>query len=227
MRALLDTREAKSDVGRPEEPATGVSAVDDSFPGVVLWPEIRRVTRLVAPRPSWAGLSTAEPAPVGIPFGGEYWMFRWPASRPPSKSWFQRATPATVSFSTTDRRPLQMEARQALDEPLETNCCSAIRLEVRNADLHPGSVSLELYLIDRHSPNSPSEFLGVAPVLSAPDPFTDPIKAVPETLTFPMPPAPRVKQFDLLRVVFRRAPGRWDKSARIAIDRFVLVPAGR
>lgn len=226
MRALLDPREAQRDADHPEEPDTGVSIADGSFPGVILWPEIKPVITLVAPLPSWGGRSPVEARPVGIPFGGEYWMFRWPNSRPPRKSWFQRATPTAISFSTTDHRPLQMEARQALDQPVDIRCCSAIRLEIWNADRYPGTVALMLYLIDRQSPNSPFEFLGAAPVLGAPDPLTDPLKPVSETLTFNMPPAPRVKQFDLIRVVFRRAASRVDKSARIAIGRFLLVPPG-
>jgi hypothetical protein len=227
MRALLDAPEAKTDASQPEEPDTGVSMADGSFPGVILWPKVRPVITLVAPRISWVGTSTAETQPVGIPFGGEYWMFRWPNSRPPRKSYFRRAAPDTISFNTTDHRPLQMEARQALDQPIETRCCSAIRLEILNADLYPGTVWLELYLIDRQSPGRASEFVGTQPVRTAPNPFTDPLQAVPETLTFLMPPASRVKLFDLFRVVFLRDPSRGDKSARIAIDRFVLVPRGR
>lgn len=223
MRALLDAREAR-DADRQEDPNTGVSIADGDFPGVILWPEIKPVVTLVAPLLARGGMAAAPANPVGIPFGGEYWMWRRPNTRPPAKSWFQRASPTAISFSTTDHGPLQMEARQALDQPIETSCCSAIRVEIRNVDRHPGAVSLELYLIDRQSPNSPFEFLGSAPVRTAPDPFTETLRAVPETLTFYMPPAPRVKQFDLIRVVFRRALIRADKSARMAIDRFVLVP---
>jgi hypothetical protein len=185
------------------------------------------VVTLVAPIPARGGISTVEAKPVGIPFSGEYWMWRWPNSRPPRKSYFQRAAPVAVSFSTTDHWPLQMEARQALDQPIDTSCCGAIRLEIWNADLYPGTVRMELYLADRQSPDRLFEFVGSAPVLTAPNPLAEPMKAVPETLTFVMPPAPRMKLFDLFRVVFRRDRSRADKSARIAIDRFVLVQRGR
>jgi hypothetical protein len=45
-----------------------------------------------------------------------------------------------------------------------------------------------------------------------------------ETLDFAMPDAPAMEAFDEFKVVFLRDRKRMDKSARIAIDRFILVP---
>jgi len=64
--------------------------------------------------------------------------------------------------------------------------------------------------------------LGSAPVRSTPDLNQDPVVAVPESLEFSTANADG--PCSELKVVFRRARGRMDKSARIAIDRFVLVP---
>jgi hypothetical protein len=60
----------------------------------------------------------------------------------------------------------------------------------------------------------------VAPVLSKPDLSRDPLVAVPESLEFPTAPLLCTE----LKVVFRRAFPRNHRSARIALERFVLVP---
>lgn len=49
-------------------------------------------------------------------------------------------------------------------------------------------------------------------------------EAAREVLEFTMPTAPALEKFDELTVVFRLRRGRQDKSARVEIDRFVLVP---
>jgi hypothetical protein len=61
-------------------------------------------------------------------------------------------------------------------------------------------------------------------VVSVPDITKDPVTPVPETLDFAMPAAPTLEAFDEFKVVFIRDRRRMDKSAKIAIERFVLVP---
>jgi hypothetical protein len=45
-----------------------------------------------------------------------------------------------------------------------------------------------------------------------------------QVLSFRIPPIAALQKFDEIKVVFHRAQLRADKSARIAIKRFVLVP---
>jgi len=66
-----------------------------------------------------------------------------------------------------------------------------------------------------------AKLLGTAPVTSTPDLRADPVVAVPETLDFPISGGGSCTE---LKVTFRRARSRVDKSARIAIERFLLVP---
>ena len=47
---------------------------------------------------------------------------------------------------------------------------------------------------------------------------------VRETLDFPIPSASHLSEFDEIKVVFHRSAERLDKSARIAIERFLLMP---
>jgi hypothetical protein len=117
-----------------------------------------------------------------------------------------------------------MEARPKLDQPIALSCCSAIRLEIRNADRYPGTIALELVLIANDQPGAPSLSLGHYNVVSQPDVSRDPVIPVPETLEFPVPSTAALDSFNEFKVVFLRARRRMDKSAKLAIDRFVLVP---
>jgi hypothetical protein len=58
-------------------------------------------------------------------------------------------------------------------------------------------------------------------VRSAPDLNRDPLVAVPETVEIPVVSGGSCREF---KVVFKRRLLHMDKSARIALERFVLVP---
>jgi len=222
---------ATADSQQPGEPPPldpsdpGFEDLAGTFPGVILWPEVKPVTVLVVPLPSSPGDFVAQQRPLGIPFGGEYWFFRWPNRRPPRTSFVRRGSPSKVSFSTPDRFPLSMEAHQKLEQDIDISCCSRVEVSVLNADRYPKSVSLELIL--RELPGTEAQSLGIEPVQSTPDLEEDPVRPVGETLSFQVPPEPAVREFNEMTVVYHRMNMRKDKSARIAIDRFILVPRGR
>jgi len=195
---------------------------DGSYPGVILATETRPVTRLVAPVPASRGLGGEAPRPYSILFDGEYWMFSMLYRKPPSNSFHRKGTPTTMSFSTTDHWPLVMEAHQKLDEPIDLNCCVKIKVDIWNADRYPRTVGLELFAMQEGVAKS----YGLLPVTSTPQVSGESVVAVPETLEFTIPTEEAVTACDELKVVFRRDHGRNDKSARVAIERFVLVPKG-
>ena len=199
---------------------------DNSYQGVILWPEVKPVTVLVAPMPALAHskLGLAPVNPLSIPFAGEYWMFKPPLVRPPPASFFRRGSPAALFFRTTDHRPLLMEARHKLEQPIDLRCCGGIRLVVANADRYPGTVALELVLSDTRAGQAGSLSLGKVAVQSHPDLRNDPVTPVEEMLDFPIPRRTVLSQFDEFIVLFHRDQMRIDRSARIAIDRFVLAP---
>jgi hypothetical protein len=176
-------------------------------------PQTRGGTGPAAPQRPWS-----------IPFSGEYWLYRWPFAHPPQNSFRHRGDPTGMSFSTTDHRPLQMEARHKLEQAVATDCCSSIRLELHNADRYPGTIAIELYLIDRHTGREFQMWVGRAVVNSRPIISGDDVRPVNEILEFPMPPSIPIAQFDEFKMIFSRDRSRSDKSAKIAIDRFVLMP---
>ena len=110
------------------------------------------------------------------------------------------------------------EALQKLDHALDLSCCRAIQIEISNADRYPGTIALELLLIDTLSSGQPLESLGRRDVLSRPSALP-----VTEALDFPVPAA-GIRKFDVMQVVFHRDFFRVDRSARISIERFTLVP---
>jgi len=215
---------------QPPSGSTGSRQVTDkNFPGVILWPEVKETQRkLTVPLPSsW---STALPAvprnPSSILFTGQYWMFKPPQDAPPPGSYFRRASPLALSFLTTDQRALSMQAVQKLDHPLDLGCCRAIQVTILNADRYPGTVALELLLLDTQAPGLPFQSLGRRDVLSRPGlkPVELSVSPVTEVLEFPVPRNARIREFDGIQVLFHRAPFRVDRSAKISIEHFTLVP---
>jgi hypothetical protein len=67
-------------------------------------------------------------------------------------------------------------------------------------------------------------WLGKAAVRSQPKVSGDTVTPVLETLEFTMPEAPAIAEFEEFKLVFSRAQARMDKSAKLAIERFVLMP---
>lgn len=197
---------------------------DDAFPGVVLRvkpPQRRRDIR--SPRPSLPGwLGAAEPELEAIPFSGEYWIYKPPYRRPPRDSMVREGNARELSYFTSDHRPLRMEAHQRLEHPLSVACCSAIRVAISNADRYSGTVSLELILVGGGGRQS----LGTHEVRShaARALRGQPTVAAGEFLDFAVPSSGAVKEFSEIEVVFHRAAVREDRSAQVAIERFLLIP---
>jgi hypothetical protein len=189
-------------------------APDGTFPGVILWPDTRPVTRIVAPLPRGAGMGLAAARSFSIPFDGRYLLYQWPMMRPPATSILQRGNPAEYAYRTTNGGRLNMDAIQRFDDPVDFACCSRLRVEIWNADRFPNTVALEV-LLD-------GILLGAMPVKSQPDLARDPLVAVPESLDFPI--LPGISAVTEVKVVFQRARVRMDKSARMSIERFVLLP---
>jgi len=79
---------------------------------------------------------------------------------------------------------MQMEAHHQLEQFVDLRCCSRIQLEVRNADRYPGTVTVELVLLNSEFPTSGAQSLGKALVSSMPDISKDPVTPVAETLDF-------------------------------------------
>lgn len=203
------------------------STVDNTgdHTGVILLPERQQHTTLVPPLPSMPRdlFDARHQNPISIPFYGAYWFFKPPDTRPPLDSYRTHGSPAEMTFYAPDARPLVMEAHQDLGKLINLECCREIRIEIQNADRFPGTVSVELILENTREGQKGLVSLGSAPVTSAPG---DPAAPLKETLTFPIPTHTPIRQFDELTIRFPRRKQRINRSAKIAIERFILVPRG-
>jgi hypothetical protein len=200
--------------------------IDTVFTGVLLYPEVESHLKLVAPtlNRTRGGFGSARSDPLSIPFDGVYWFWRPPADRPPPTSVLRHGSPAVQTFRSLDGAPLWMEARQNLGAAVGLGSYSAIEIVIDNADAFPGTVAMELQVRNTMLPGKPSESLGLREV-SVPAGMNRGVPAV-QTLSFRVPSQIKIDSFDELTVRYRLKWWRGDKSAKIAIDRFRLVPKG-
>jgi hypothetical protein len=119
-----------------------------------------------------------------------------------------------------------MEAYQKLDRKIDTKCCNAIQIAISTVDRYPGTVTLELVLLDTQSPHEDMLSLGSMEVTARPQSSSWTVPALPQiqTLDFAIPTFAPLRQFDVIKVIFHRDPLRQETSARISIDRFLLLP---
>jgi len=207
------------------ESGSSTSSLDNGgdHTGVILLPERQQHTTLVPPLPSMRSdlFDAKHQNPLSIPFYGAYWFFKLPDTAPPRDSYVTHGNPTEMTFYAPDGRLLIMEADQNLGKLIDLACCREVRIEIENADRYPGTVSIELVLVNSREGQKGSISLGSAPVTSAPG---DPDSPLIETLTFPVPRYAPIRQFDELMIRFPRQRPRMNHSAKIAINRFVLVP---
>ena len=117
-----------------------------------------------------------------------------------------------------------MEARQNLGFTIDATRYRAIQLVVENADPFPGTVSIVLKIRDTTDPAQPTQSLGIQQVSGFNLRTTGSTPNL-QTLIFQIPNTLKTHKFDELVVSFYLKGARADKSARIAIDRFRLVPS--
>jgi hypothetical protein len=216
--SATDSTYAKaSGAGKKSNGASPGFSVGGRYRGIILSPEEEQHTILVPPLPMMGrDPFRVHKDPLGIPFYGVYWLFQAPDQAPNEDAYRVKGSPDNVTFRSADLNPLKMEAHQNLGALIDISACSRIDVAIRNADTFVGSVAMELILVNTSLIGHPSQSLGQAPITSKPP--------AQETLSFKIPPAPTIRQFDELTIRFPRARYRATRSARIAIERFFLVP---
>jgi len=177
------------------------------------------------PLPTTMGFGPASSDPLSIPFDGVYWFWRGPSNRPPSNSVVMHGSPAARFFRSTDGDGMSMEARQNLGFMVDPKRFGAIELFIENADPFPNTVSILLKIRDTTVPGQPLLSLGMEAVS---EPATSAARGAPATqmLRFRIPSAIAISSFDELTVSYYLKGARSDRSARISIERFRLVPRG-
>lgn len=196
----------------------------DTYRAVVLLPEPQPHVMLIAPLPALTRNPFREnKRDLEIPFYGVYWFFRRPDVRPPKDAVEMRGTPVALTFRSHDSRLLVEEAHQSLGAPFQISCCRAIEVSILNHNREPGTVSIELILVNTFDAAKPSESLGVQPVRSVFYP-RDTRPGIAEVLEFPLPASGTLRQFDEFTLRFHRPYLLARESANVGIEGFRLKP---
>jgi hypothetical protein len=206
--------------------ATAVIVAGPVFAGVELYPEMKPHTRLVAPPLTGVrGSGVDRSEPLSIPFDGVYWFWRGPSDRPPLNSVVMHGSPSAQFFRSTDGDGMSMEARQNLGFAVDPKRYGAIEIFIQNVDPFPNTVSILLKVRSTAVAGNSLLSLGMQDV-SAPATSVGSGNANTQMLRFRIPSGIPIGSFDELTVSYYLKGARSDRSARIAIDRFRLVPRG-
>jgi hypothetical protein len=206
--------------------ATAVLVPGPVFAGVELYPEVKPNTKLVAPPlMGTRGSGVDRSDPLSIPFEGVYWFWRGPSDLPPSNSVVMHGSPSAQFFRSTDGDGMSMEARQNLGFAVDPKRYGAIEVFVQNADPFPNTVSILLKVRNTAVAGNSSLSLGMQDV-SAPASSVGSGKSNTQMLRFRIPSTASTGSFDELTVSYYLKGARSNRSARIAIDRFRLIPRG-
>ena len=196
----------------------------DGYIGVILTP--KQSKRNEATALSQLNFRSHEPSllrTLTIPFTGSYWFFQYPFVRPPLDSITADGDPAAIGVRSSNYEPLLMEAVQNLYQPIETARLGEVQIDMQDADAFPGTVSLELVLVDTGTWDHPAQSLGIRP-LTAPVVIENARSSHSENITFAVPEHPRCREFNQLRLIFRLDSSRSRQAAAIAVQSFMLLP---
>ena len=189
-------------------PAIGAK-VHKGFPGVVLHPLPKRGQRppLIVPG---AHLHLSSTQSLGIPFAGEYQMFRTSAGTLPAGAIVETGSPLDSVYGTTNGGPMDTVAVQTFDPRIDLTHCGKVLVALTSAETMPLMVSMQL-VAEGGVEDGGTELLGMNAA------------AREETLEFQVPHRGRRLLVHAIRIVFRRPVDR-GKNARVAVERFTLVP---
>jgi len=196
----------------------------DGYIGVILTPKRDKREEARIPPITLATQSAGFSHQLTIRFTGSYWFFQSPFLGPPIDSVLAEGDPATVGVRSSNYKPLLMEAVQNLDEPVDTDSLEHVQLAMVDADPYPGTVSVELVLVDTHSQDH-LQSLGVQWPNAIPV-IENARTSHSDTLAFAVPTHSSCKRFNQIRLIFRLDPSRSKQGAAIVIQSFVLSPRG-
>jgi hypothetical protein len=182
---------------------------ENGAPGVVLRPVAKPLPRNRLWLPGAATVfSVSRTLPV--PFSGEYHLYRASSGSLPPGALVYEGTPLDAIYVTTNQTPMETEAYQRLDPPIDLGNCDTIQVALSTAEEFPASASMKL------------ETAGG--ILDLGTRIFGLTRARDETIEFALPASPRRLRVSAIRVVFHRNPAQQDQSTRVAIQGFTLVP---
>ena len=175
-----------------------------------------------------------------ILFSGEYWFSPRPLRSPPPSAFREAGDPTSIKVTEESllqsRRSFEilvMQARQEIGQSIDIRCCRWIDVVVRNEDLEPATVVMELILVNSAAAEHTSQSLGAMTLASAVGDSLALGSANGEqsvggankfsVLRFSMPSQAQIRSFDKIIVWFHLKAQRSRRAASVAIQRFDLI----
>jgi hypothetical protein len=196
-----------------------------SYQSIILW-TVRKEKKTVVPvTPPVTLLPIRRSSrPMIIPFDGSYWYFKEPDKSPGREPHLAHGNPLSVAIHSADRRGLIMQAHQDIGSSLDLACCKEIEVDLKNANVLPGTIFLALILKDSSLPGK-SEYLGLQAVPSSePAGPSGRSATADDVLRFSIPAHLRIRKFDEITVEIFPPPSWSTEGSKIAIRQFVLQP---
>jgi len=222
---FLGLRESLGETSTPKKPLQSPGN-RPSYQSIILW-TVRKEKKNVVPLTLPVSLLPIREnsTPMIIPFDGSYWYFKEPDKSPGREPHLAHGSPLSVDIHSADRRALIMEAHQDISSSIDLACCREIQVDLKNANVLPGTVFIALILKDSSSPGKPSEFLGLQAVPSSElTGSSGKLAVADDVLSFAIRAHSRIRKFDEITVAIF-PPAAWlTEGSKIAIRQFVLRP---
>jgi hypothetical protein len=184
----------------------------DGIPGLILQPNKKRPQSLALPRAYRLRVTLDPQRPVSIPFTGEYHLFRESSAQLPPGSEERPGSPMDAVYVTTNGTPMETDAYQEFDPPVDFSFCARIQMTLISAEAFPASATLILIGAESVGELGP-EIFGMS---SQPE----------ERLEFAVPAAASGHAVKGIRIVFRHNPMEASHSTQVAVQRFTFLPKG-
>ena len=152
-RLLLQLDRQKSAPAKPRSSNPGAG-----YSGIILLLPPKPPEAVRPPTPSTDVPGAAKPQVIA--FDGAYWYFKEPDQAPRPDARIVHGDPLKARIQSTNMLALQMEAHQLIVPAVKMSCCSALRLNVTNADTRPGSIAIEVVLRDMETKPPSATSLG-------------------------------------------------------------------
>ena len=217
-RLLLQLDRQKSAQAKPRASNPGAG-----YSGIILLLPPKPPQAVLPPAPSAEVPGSAKPQVIS--FDGAYWYFKEPDEAPRPDAKIVHGDPLKARIQSTNALALQMEAHQTIVPAMKMSCCTALRLNVINADTCPGSIAIEVVLRAMETKPHLSTSLGTMVLPSSTATPMDFLRQpVHETLTFRFPHQQQAGRFSEITVRIKAAPERELAASQVSVESFVLVP---
>ena len=204
---------AKAVVTRVVDPTPAIGDTGkNGVPGVVLRPRPKGRQRptLIAPG---APVRVSAAESFAIPFTGEYHLFRTSSGSLPAGAIVEPGTPLDSVFGTTNGGPMDTVAVQMFNPPIDLAGYGTVLVVLTTTEVMPLFASMQL-VADGRIEDVGTELMGIK-------------QAREETLEFLIPVTTTRLLVHAIRISFLRPAIDRDKSVRVAVQGFTLVPRRR